>query len=134
MSLALNSGTTVTLKNFLAVVLVSALYLAVSTLLVGFKTDQLVLIAIFFVLYFATTGTRKFILGFSIFIVYWIIFDYMKAFPNYNYSEVHIAGLYNLEKQLAHSRTYRCESAHRLVLFVLDTAAPWFCRLLVFYP
>lgn len=98
MSLALNRGTTVTLKNFLAVVLVSALYLAVSTLLVGFKTDQLVLIAIFFVLYFATTGTRKFILGFSIFIVYWIIFDYMKAFPNYSYSTVHIAGLYNLEK------------------------------------
>jgi len=100
MSIALNSGTTVTLKNFLAVVLVSALYLAVSALLVGFKIDQLILIAIFFVLYFATTGTRKFILGFSIFIVYWIIFDYMKAFPNYHYSEVHIAGLYNLEKQI----------------------------------
>jgi hypothetical protein len=98
MSLALNKGTTVTLKNFLAVVLVSALYLAVSVLLVGFKTDQLFLITVFFVLYFATTGTRKFILGFSIFIVYWIIFDYMKAFPNYNYNEVHIGGLYNLEK------------------------------------
>ena len=98
MSLVLTKGTTVNFKNFLTVVLVSLAYLAVSYVLVGFKTDQLVLIGIFFTLYFSSIITRKFVLGFSIFIVYWIIFDYMKAFPNYNYNEVHIAGLYNLEK------------------------------------
>ena len=98
MNIALSKGTTVTPKNFFTVVLVSAAYLSLSYALVGFKADQLVLIGIFFALYFSTTITRKFVLGFSIFIVYWIIFDYMKAFPNYNYNEVHIAGLYNLEK------------------------------------
>lgn len=79
---------------------ISALYLVLSYFLVGFKTDQLVLIVIFNTLYYLTSTTRKFIIGFSIFIVYWIIFDYMKAFPNYNYNTVHIEDLYNFEKRI----------------------------------
>jgi len=66
---------------------------------VGFKGDELVLIGISSVLYFSSPITRKLFIGFSIFAVYWIIFDYMKAFPNYNYNPVHIEGLYNLEKR-----------------------------------
>lgn len=80
--------------------LISVLYLLLSVWLVGFKPDQLVLIAIFNGLYYGSGITRKFITGFSIFIVYWIIYDYMKAFPNYTFREVHIAELYNAEKGL----------------------------------
>jgi len=80
--------------------LISLSYLIISTLLVGFKTDQLVLIMIFNVCYYASWYTRKFILGFSIFIFYWILYDYMKAFPNYLYQTVSIESLYNLEKRL----------------------------------
>jgi hypothetical protein len=68
--------------------------------LIGFKTDQLVLAFIFNACYFSSIFTRKLIIGFSIFIVYWIIFDYMKAFPNYTFNEVHILDLYNAEKAL----------------------------------
>ena len=60
----------------------------------------MVLIGIYNVLFFLSPGTKKFILGFSIFVVYWIIFDYMKAFPNYEFSKVHIADLYNCEKRI----------------------------------
>jgi hypothetical protein len=98
MSLVLTKSTAVNFKNLITVVLIAVAYLVTSYFLVGFKTDQLVLIGIFFSLYFLTNTTRKFVLGFSIFIVYWIIFDYMKAFPNYRYNEVHISSLYNLEK------------------------------------
>lgn len=80
--------------------LVSVVYLLMSVWLVGFKTDQLVLIAIFNGLYYSSGITRKFITGFSIFIVYWIIFDYMKAFPNYMFRDVHIGELYRAEKAL----------------------------------
>lgn len=80
--------------------MVTGIYLLVSYLLIGFKTDQLVLAFIFNFLYFASQATRRFITGFSIFIVYWIIFDYMKAFPNYGYNPVHIASLYQSEKSL----------------------------------
>ncbi len=76
------------------------LYLTLSFLLIGFKTDQLGLAIFFNVFYFLSSGTRKFIIGFSIFIVYWIIFDYMKAIPNYKVNPVHIQDLYSAEKSL----------------------------------
>jgi hypothetical protein len=85
-------------KTVLVTTLISVAYLLLSVLLVGFKQDQLILIAIFNGLYYSTGITRKFITGFSIFIVYWIIFDYMKAFPNYLFRPVHIEGLYRAEK------------------------------------
>jgi len=88
------------LKNTLPAAAVTALYLLVSYWLIGFKTDQLFLAGFFNLLYFINTTTRKFILGFSIFIVYWIIFDYMKAFPNYRFNQVHIQDLYDAEKSL----------------------------------
>jgi hypothetical protein len=84
-------------KHFLVAMSVSLAYLSVSYILLGFKQDQLVLSVIFTTLYLLTPATRKFILGFSIFIVYWIIYDYMKAFPNFQFNEVHIKSLYNAE-------------------------------------
>ncbi|WP_344823106.1 phosphatase PAP2 family protein [Rurimicrobium arvi] len=75
-------------------------YLGLSALLVGFKTDQVFLVVVFALCYFLTPITRKLILGFSIFIVYWIIFDYMKVVPNYRVNDVHIQSLYEAEKHL----------------------------------
>lgn len=88
-----------TSKNILIAFLLSASYLLFSAFLIGFKTDQLFLVAFFNVCFFSTRVSRKFIIAFSIFIVYWILFDYMKAFPNYEYNHVNIAALYNTEKQ-----------------------------------
>ncbi len=93
-------STAVTIRSVFAVSLISFAYLLFSAFLVGFKSDQVVLMLIFNGAYYLSAITRKFILGFSIFIVYWIIFDYMKAFPNYNYNVVHIADIYNFEKQI----------------------------------
>ncbi|UOE51480.1 phosphatase PAP2 family protein [Mucilaginibacter sp. SMC90] len=95
-----NNGVTVNIRSIIIVSLLSIAYLALSTFLIGYKPDELTLVLIFNVLFYASAITRKFILGFTIFIVYWIIFDYMKAFPNYNYNPVHIAQLYNAEKYL----------------------------------
>ncbi|MEO8886873.1 MAG: phosphatase PAP2 family protein [Mucilaginibacter sp.] len=90
----------VNLKTILTVTFLSVVYLLCSWLVLGFKSDQVVLVTIFNTCYYSSAITRKFILGFSVFIVYWIIFDYMKAVPNYNFNAVHIADLYNLEKKL----------------------------------
>lgn len=95
-----NTGVSVNIRSIIIVSLLSVAYLAFSTFLIGYKPDELTLVVIFNVLFYASAITRKFILGFTIFIVYWIIFDYMKAFPNYNYNPVHIAELYNAEKHL----------------------------------
>lgn len=87
-------------RSVITVTLISAAYLLLAALLIGFKTDQLFLAGLFNVLYYASRATRRFILGFSIFIVFWILFDSMKAFPNYRFSTVHIEDLYHAEKGL----------------------------------
>jgi hypothetical protein len=87
-------------KDIIFTTLASIAYLLLSALLVGFKTDQVWLIAIFNGCFYASWISRRFIIGFSIFIVYWIVFDYMKAFPNYMFFKVHIADIYEFEKHL----------------------------------
>lgn len=89
-----------TKKDILTTGIISVAYLLLSYVLIGYKSEQLVLIGIFNTFYYISPATRKFILGFSVFIVYWIIFDYMKAFPNYLFNTVHIESLYQAEKNL----------------------------------
>lgn len=90
----------VPLKNVLLITTISISYLFLMFILVGYKSDQLFLVTLFNVLYYLSQNTRKFILGYSVFIVFWIIFDSMKAFPNYNFNKIHIEDLYNLEKNI----------------------------------
>ncbi len=87
-------------KDFILTTSVSLGYLLLSKILIGYKVEQLILVLIFNTLFYLSFPTRKFITGFSVFIVFWIIFDYMKAFPNYRYNTVHIESLYNAEKHL----------------------------------
>ncbi len=100
MDTVVDTRSAVNLKTILTVTILSVAYLFISYLVVGFKSDQLVLIAIFNSCYYSSAISRKFILGFSVFAVYWILFDYMKAIPNYNFNPVHIADLYNHEKAI----------------------------------
>lgn len=86
-------------KDIRLTTLLSLLYLLVSYFLIGFKTDQVFLILICTGFYYFSVQTRKFIIGFSIFIIFWIVFDYLKAFPNYTYNPVHISDLYAWEKK-----------------------------------
>lgn len=87
-------------KPLLMMLGLSVGYLLLSRYLIGFRSEQVVLLVIANGFYFFSESTRKFITAFSIFIVYWILFDYMKAFPNYNYNSVHIKDLYELEKSI----------------------------------
>ncbi len=78
----------------------SLAYLLFSYLLIGFRSEQLVLLGLCNGCYYLSATTRRFITGFSIFVVFWILYDYMKAFPNYAYRAVDIAQLYTTEKSL----------------------------------
>ena len=78
----------------------SAAYLLFSYFLIGFRPEQLVLVALCNGCYFLSATTRRFITGFSIFVVFWVLYDYMRAFPNYAYRAVDVAGLYHAEQRL----------------------------------
>ncbi len=97
---SLTTASLFTRKDLLLTGALSVAYLLLSSFLIGFKSEQLILVALFNTLYYLSAATRKFITGFSIFMVFWIIFDYMKAFPNYHYNTVHIESLYQAEKKL----------------------------------
>ncbi len=79
---------------------ISLLYLLLSSWLIGFKSDEVFLVVLFNSLFYLSGPTRRFILGFTVFIIFWVLFDSMKAFPNYRYNVVHIADIYGLEKRL----------------------------------
>jgi hypothetical protein len=64
------------------------------------RGDQLFLIGFYLLLFYGNEKTRKFIIGFSIFIVYWIVYDSMRILPNYEVSPVRIQEPYLLEKSL----------------------------------
>jgi membrane-associated phospholipid phosphatase len=87
-------------KSIIWISTISIIYLLSSAFLIGFKFDQLFLVLLFNVFYYISSSTRKFILGFSIFIVFWVIFDSMKVIPNYKINSVHIEDLYLREKSL----------------------------------
>ncbi len=74
-------------------------YLIVSYFLIGFRPEQVFISSLFFVLYTVSKKTRNFVLTLMPFIVFWVIFDYMKAIPNFKFSKVHIGDLYLLEKK-----------------------------------
>ena len=86
-------------KHILPVSAISIAYLVLASTLIGFKTEQLVLVLVFNICYYVSKPTRHFILALSVFIVFWIIFDFMKAFPNFKYHSVHIEDLYNADKK-----------------------------------
>ena len=88
----------ITLRGSVMVTAFSLLYLVLSAVFIGYKTDQLFLALLVNTLYYISAPTRKFILGFLIFIIFWVIFDSMKIFPNYNFNEIHIKDLYQTEK------------------------------------
>ncbi|MBC7651993.1 MAG: inositol phosphorylceramide synthase, partial [Deinococcales bacterium] len=88
------------IKNLLLIAWLSIGYLLLCYVLIGINQDQLTLVLLFNVFYFLSSITRKLIIGLSVFIVFWLLFDFMKAFPNYQYNTVHIQSLYNAEKAL----------------------------------
>lgn len=82
----------------LAMVLASVAYLLVMHFLTGLRPEHGGIILLLNGLWFWGKKSRQFVLGFAIFAVFGILYDVMRAFPNYQFRPVDIEGLYRLEK------------------------------------
>lgn len=80
--------------------LASVGYLIFMWFLSGLRTEHWTIILAMNILFYAGKGTHRFVLGFVIFAVFGMLYDVMRAFPNYMYHSVDIASLYDLEKTL----------------------------------
>jgi membrane-associated phospholipid phosphatase len=78
----------------------SLIYLLLMQFLTGLRPEHFFLILLMNLMFYAGNGTRKFILGFAIFAVFGMLYDFMRAFPNYEFNAVDIEGLYHFEKNL----------------------------------
>ncbi len=87
-------------KNIIINTLLAIVYLIWTHFAGGIRPEHYFLVFLWFVMYYLHEKTRRFILGFSIFIIYWIIYDSMRMLPNYEVSAVHIKQPYELEKTL----------------------------------
>jgi membrane-associated phospholipid phosphatase len=89
-----------TLKKLGILALCSTIYLLIVWLLVGLKAENWILILAYNFFFLLSDTTRKFVAAFSIFIVFGIVYDLMKAFPNYMVNTIDVLKVYGLEKNL----------------------------------
>lgn len=88
------------LSYYLVVPLLSLLFLLFAKFTTGLRSDHFFLVTIINLAFYISHYSRRLIIGLGIMIVYWIIYDSMKAWPNYAYNTVYIQSLYNSEKNL----------------------------------
>ena len=82
------------------VILFSTLYLAGVAVLTNVKVEHWVIIGMYNLCYFMNPKTRKIILAFTIFVVFAMLYDLMKLYPNYLMNHVDISSLYHFEKKI----------------------------------
>lgn len=95
-----NSFQRFTNKNVIAAILLSIAYLCIGYFLIGWRPDHLHLTIALLVAYFAFPLSRKIFWAFLFFVVYWLIYDALRIYPNYMVNSVSIEELYNLEKSI----------------------------------
>jgi membrane-associated phospholipid phosphatase len=89
-----------TSTNLLVASLISIAYLAFAYFLIGWRQDHLNLCLFLLVAYFAFPLSRKIFWAFLFFIIYWLIYDALRIYPNYMVNPVSIEALYNAEKSI----------------------------------
>jgi len=77
-----------------------SLYLIWNKYIGAIRNEHWFLSALWIVTFYTHEKSRRFILGFSVFIIFWIVYDSMRIVPNYTISKPHIKELYEFEKNL----------------------------------
>ena len=78
----------------------AVVYLSWMTLVVGLRDDHVFLLSFCLIMFFATETTRKLALSLVFFLIYWILYDSMRIYPNYEFNPVHIREPYDIDKWL----------------------------------
>lgn len=86
--------------NLIVALLLSVFYVAFTYFVVGWRNDHLHLLLVLLVAFFATPLSRKIFWAFLFFLIYWVLYDSLRAYPNYMVNAVSIQDLYELEKSL----------------------------------
>ncbi|MCD8292137.1 MAG: phosphatase PAP2 family protein [Prevotellaceae bacterium] len=87
-------------KETIWVVTLLVLYLLLTGLFIGLRSDHFIVTALFLALFFANGTTRKLAVALLPFILFAISYDWMRLYPNYRANPIDVEGLYRAEKSL----------------------------------
>ena len=87
-------------KETLAALGIGIIFLFLTATLVGLRLEHILMCALFMLLFFISSSTRKLAVALIPFILFGISYDYMRIYPNYELNPIDTRGLYNLEKGL----------------------------------
>ncbi len=87
-----------TKKNLLINTLLSLLYIGFNISIGDLRQEHILLVIIWWTMYYASDKTRRFAMAYSIFIIFWVLYDAMRAVPNYTVNTAHIKEPYEFEK------------------------------------
>jgi inositol phosphorylceramide synthase catalytic subunit len=87
-------------KNGIIVISLSLLYLLLTYLFIGLQTAHLIIVGIYNLGFSLGPKTRKVILAFTVFLVFGILYDLMRVYPNYLVNPVDISSLYHFEQKI----------------------------------
>jgi len=89
-----------TANNIAGATLLSGLYLCLAYFVIGWRPDHLNLLVLLLAAFFASPISRKIFWAFMFFVIYWLLYDSLRAYPNYMVNTVSIQELYEAEKSL----------------------------------
>ena len=78
----------------------TVLYIGWISLSMGIRIEHISVMSVLLVAFFASKTTRNITLGLGFFIIYAILYDSLRVWPNYEFNPVHIIEPFNLEKRL----------------------------------
>jgi hypothetical protein len=95
MKINLSAPSTKACSWAIAIIIAFSVFTAV---FVGYRSEHALFTLLFCALFFPNEKTRKLAVGLLPFIVYGVLYDVMRIFPNYRFNAVDVEPLYNLEK------------------------------------
>lgn len=78
----------------------STLYVLWNSLFVGWRNDHFTFLLFLVLCVLVSPFTRKVFYAFCFFTLFWIIYDSMRVYPNFLFSEINVENLYNAEKEI----------------------------------
>ncbi len=87
-------------SNIKIATIFTVLYIGWISLSMGLRAEHIGAMSIILITFFTSKITRNIVLGFGFFILYAILYDSLRVWPNYEFNPVHILEPFNLEKKL----------------------------------
>lgn len=87
-------------REALSVLVVSALFLLLTSVFVGIRPEHFLMVGLFLLLFFAGKTTRKLAVALLPFVIFGVSYDWMRVWPNYEVNPIDVRGLYEAEKSL----------------------------------